>query len=105
MKNEAEDLFKISLGNQAAKELENAFRENDEPEAEKSNSATDFVDAKIIGNQLVPNFGRSITYNKLFKLYQDGESLPGEVDDVLKFRKWYLENSSNTPLNPVKKAA
>jgi hypothetical protein len=105
MKNEAEDLFKISFGNQAAKDLENAFRKDDEPAAEESNPAIDFVDAKIIGNQVVPNFGGGVTYNKLFKLYREGESLPGEIDDVLKFRKWYLENSDNTSSNPIRNAA
>lgn len=105
MKNEASDLFKISLEEQVAKELENVSKEGGKPEPEGSNPAIDFVDEKIIENQPVPDFGHGMTYGKLFKLYEEGESLPNGIDNVVKFRKWYLESKNNNPDGPTRKAA
>lgn len=105
MKNEAEDLFKVSFGDEAEEEARRVLGKENVPEQNDSNPALDFVDDKIIGNQLVPEFGKNITYAKLFKLYQEGESLPREIDNVVKFKKWFKENNDNTPTNPIRRAA
>jgi hypothetical protein len=105
MKNGAENLFKISFGPEAEKEAGRVLAKKNISEAEDSNPALDFVDAKLIANQLVPDFGLGMTYGMLFKLYREGESLPREIDDVIKFKRWYHENKDGNPDNPVKEAA
>jgi hypothetical protein len=100
MKNPEGNIGKVFFGKSAEKAIIDAHQ-GVEQKIEKPNAAIDFVDEKMTEFEMAPDFDGKTTYGKLFKLYQDGESLPPEVDTVIKFKEWYLKNTGKSP----KKAA
>ncbi len=89
--------FEVFIGKEAEEKLSQELSKEDRPE--NMSSASLFVDRKIVESEIAKAFDGKMTYGKLFKLYLEGGSLPSEIDDVIKFKKYYLDslNENNDP--------
>jgi hypothetical protein len=94
MKNNLEEgnIGEVYSGIGANGVLQDALHKADnkqKPEAEPSNLANEWVDIKLVENEIVPNFNSKTTYGQLFKDAKTDENFPREINDVIKFKKWY----------------
>jgi hypothetical protein len=54
----------------------------------------------MIENEIVSNFDGKTTYGQLYKLYKSSDDFPvEEIDNVKKFKKFYLDNQDRKPAN------
>lgn len=99
MKNLEGNIGEVYSGKMAGEVLSDALNEANNP-AEHSDSANEFVDLKMIENEIVSNFDGKTTYGQLYKLYKSNSDFPvEEIDNAKKFKKFYLDNQDHKSAN------
>jgi hypothetical protein len=98
MENEKEFFGEVSFGEEADETLNEAFKEK-QPEAENSNLALEFVDKKMVENEVMSDLDGKTTYGQFFRENKGKDVFPDEITDAEGVKNWYLTKDSPYPYN------